>query len=957
MTQNIRAKKNPASALTALIAVICLLLYGYINNCFLYAQTRFHSLQGEVVTFPATKIDSPLIPRLQAGEAIYRTNFGTASDYDEDLWPDGWTQYFGEGYPRFMQVGITSRRSPFGGGCLEIPVQRGATAVFSPRVEILQGLTYVGYAHVFSQGLQHNRVFISISLLDADGRILETTVSGPVVNTEGWIPLATSPVTVEHPEAHGISLGLHVVPFDRQDLRGLVMFGEVSISEQPTIQFDRKTPWRLYTNADAVELSGKITASPSSWYGARLEIRDAYGHVIESRPLAERGRENGPTGTPDDGNGTNRLMTNVGQYGFHWNPPITEPGYYEVVLSLPMPGIDPYTLEPKGTSRSTSFALLEPQGTIVGGDFGWSLPADMTIQQCHELRSLLETAGISRLKFPVWLTDDSPETAWRDHTLFCEWLTDRGIWAIGVLGEPPDELSATWQRQMNLVRNGVPVPPIRSTATAKPDATANPSKPVLDIGKSGNIFILPQEMWLPSVKSTVFRLGMIVPQWQLGRDGDLSLGGFDGLDALLGEIDTQLQQQGLDASIGLPWNWVFPIPQYMSEKDERMPQGFLSLENPWPLTVDDLTYYLEATKETGAARYVMFDLPDKRRYSLESRITDLVRQMIAAKEHGADALFLARPFDENSGLFDLDGRPGELFLPWRTTASVISGKRPVGAFNMPGGSENHLFRGPAGTVMVVWNQTPGEERLFLGKDSVVLDVWGKKMRPEIDNFNHRIPVGPVPVFITNLHHDAAMIRANCVLDEPNIPSRYGQPIPNTLYFTNTTGEALSGWLSMVPPPGVVVEPKSIQFHLMSGETLEQNLTFLLNAQAVSGEQNLRIDVQANLRDAPLFGVYLPINIGGGDVSIDLSTRLNRNDELEVQQAFINDGRQPANFTCTLYIPNRPLQKMQVRNQGFGRSDHTYTIPNGRALIGKPLRIVAKEADGRRVLRYEITAKP
>jgi hypothetical protein len=156
---------------------------------------------------------------------------------------------------------------------------------------------------------------------------------------------------------------------------------------------------------------------------------------------------------------------------------------------------------------------------------------------------------------------------------------------------------------------------------------------------------------------------------------------------------------------------------------------------------------------------------------------------------------------------------------------------------------------------------------------------------------------------------------------------------------------------------VTVEPPAISLNLMSGETSGQPLNFRLSAQALSGEQMLQIDVQAGLPDAPLFSVYQPINIGGGDVSIDLSTRLNRNGELEVYQAFINDGQEPVSFTCMLYIPNRPMQKKPIRNQGFGRYDYTYTIPNGRSLLGKTLRVKATEAGGQRVLKYELTATP
>ena len=926
----------------------------------LCAQVEFRSSGNETVRFPVSAIESPIVEHGQTHDTVYSTVFDLASDINEDLWPDDWTQYFGEGFPRYLQPRIEPRRTPFGSSSLQIPVQRGGVTVFTPRAEILPGLTYMGNVRVLSRGLQFDRVFISLSLLDTDGRILKTTISELIVNTDGWTPLATAPILADHPQAHSVALGIHVVPLDRQDLAGMVEVGQVAISEQPTIHFDRKQPWQLYTHPDEIEVSGRITASQTSWQGAKLEIRDAYGRVVESRPLAERGNNINANSNPSN----TRSRAEVGQYGFQWQPKITQPGYYAVTLSLPMPGIDPHTLEPKGTSQSISFALLEPYGTIVNGDFGWSLPSDMTIEQCHRLQPLLETAGISRLKFPVWLAENNPETIRQQYILFGEWLAERRIQAVGVLATPPDVLLADWQKQMTLVRNGTPLPPLRpttptaaATSTATTVTTTVASKPILDLDQAGNIFLLPPELWLPSIEATVFRLGMIVPHWQFGRDDDQSLTGFDGVSMLLGNVDSRLRQQGVDVSLGLPWDWVYPFPPLPVEQNSQSPRSFLSLDNEWPLTVDDLIYYLDATDPNNAARFVMLDLIDRRRYSLDVRLIDLIHRMIAAKEHGADAVFLPRPFDENFGVFDPVGKPGEMFLPWRTTSLMISGKQPVGGFNMPRGSENHLFRGPSGTVMAVWNETPTDEVLFLGQNSMIVDVWGNKTRPPIDGYRQVIPVGPVPVFVTDLQHNVAMMRQNCRLETTNIPSQYGSPIPNTLYFTNTTAEPVSGNLTMVPPEGVTVEPSVIPLNLMPGETMTQPLTFRLSAQAISGEQMLKIDVQAGFPNVPLFSVYQPMNIGGGDVSIDLSTRLNRNDELEVNQAFINDGQTPVNFTCTLYIPNRPLQKMQIRNQGFGRSDYTYTIPNGRSLLGKPLRVIAKETGTQRVLKYEFPAKP
>jgi hypothetical protein len=39
----------------------------------------------------------------------------------------------------------------------------------------------------------------------------------------------------------------------------------------------------------------------------------------------------------------------------------------------------------------------------------------------------------------------------------------------------------------------------------------------------------------------------------------------------------------------------------------------------------------------------------------------------------------------------VDGTPAELFLPWRTTATAISGGEYLGQMQLPGGSINHVF--------------------------------------------------------------------------------------------------------------------------------------------------------------------------------------------------------------------------------------------------------------------------
>ncbi|MDR1383985.1 MAG: hypothetical protein LBJ67_09100 [Planctomycetaceae bacterium] len=962
-----------------------------------FSQQKFTSSQGEIINFPATTITSLLQPR-QDGEVIFNTNFGVTGESGKLRCPSGWEQFFAVGYPQYIEIEIIPHRSPFGTSCLQLPVQRGNVAIFSPRTEIQSGLTYTGFAYVLASGLKNNRMFISISLLDADGKILKTGISETVVHSEGWFPLATESLTADVPEAHSIAIGLHLVSTSRQDLSGQVEFSIAAIREEPTIRFQNDRDWQIYTNPLEITIRGEIYGTASNENRARLELQNVYGVPLASRPLIENSRKlNQPELFDEISNATLPLASesqkstffppewekeqenesqkktqivstekslekqDVRRYEFYWKPLITEPGFYTVTLSAPSSETT-FSFRSDKKTQSMSFVLLKPYGTLSSGDFGWSLPEETTIDECSRLKPLLAASGISRLKIPIWLSEQTPESVWQKYMKFCEWLNDHRIEPIGVLSVPPAEVINLWKH-----------PQTSKTGTIQTSAqttTAETLFPVLasrDFSKAGDVFSLPSAMWLPSMETTVFRLGMVIPEWQLGREQDLSLTDFSELNAMLEQIHSRWNQQSLDTSLGLVWDWVAPFPQFFQTKEvsknNQPPEttetsgDFLALDNEQTLTADDLTYYLDATRDFPVKRYVSLPPLDRQRYSLETRITDLVGRMIAAKEYEADAIFIPHPFDPNFGLFDHRGMPDSLFLPWRTTSLMISGKTPMGSIHLPNQSENHLFNGLSDMVMMVRNNTPTEESLILGKDCKICDVWGKEISPMVRNAVQTVPVSTLPIFVTRLQPDIARIRQNCFLEESNIPSRYDRTISNKLYFTNTTEQTLIGRLAFRPPPGIVFKPNEVFLNLASGETLEEGLNIRLTPSAVSGKQMVQMDVTTNLNDARFFTVYQPVNVGGDDISLDLSTRLNRNNELEVYQSFRNEGNEPVSFHCTLYAPERPLQNMTVKNQGFGRNDSMYTLSNGSALIGKPLRVIAREIRGKRTLKYELTAKP
>jgi hypothetical protein len=103
-------------------------------------------------------------------------------------------------------------------------------------------------------------------------------------------------------------------------------------------------------------------------------------------------------------------------------------------------------------------------------------------------------------------------------------------------------------------------------------------------------------------------------------------------------------------------------------------------------------------------------------------------------------------------------------------------------------------------------------------------------------------------------------------------------------------------------------------------------------------------------------VYRRIDVGSGDVYIEVVTRLNDRQELEVEQHLVNDAPAPVSFRCHLFAPNRRRQKTQIIGLGHGRDVNTYRLPDGDQLIGKTLWLRAEQIDGARVLNYRFVAE-
>ena len=191
---------------------------------------------------------------------------------------------------------------------------------------------------------------------------------------------------------------------------------------------------------------------------------------------------------------------------------------------------------------------------------------------------------------------------------------------------------------------------------------------------------------------------------------------------------------------------------------------------------------------------------DHPRPSSKPGLPNFVRKIVAAKEHGADGIFISKPFDDRVGLMRANGMPAELLLPWRAAASMLSGTKFLGAIQLPNGSDNRIFVRPDGqAVMVVWNEKPTQEILYLGKDVHVVDLWGRSASPAQQDNQQVIEVGPLPTFVSGLSEPIARWRMALQLRQDHIDSIFERPQKNKIDFKNCFGQGVGGTISIVAP--------------------------------------------------------------------------------------------------------------------------------------------------------------
>jgi hypothetical protein len=270
---------------------------------------------------------------------------------------------------------------------------------------------------------------------------------------------------------------------------------------------------------------------------------------------------------------------------------------------------------------------------------------------------------------------------------------------------------------------------------------------------------------------------------------------------------------------------------------------------------------------------------------------------------------------------------------------------------MPEGSHNHIYIRGGEAVMVVWNEQPTQEILYLGENVRQVDIWGRMAVPEQSGSSQVIHVGVLPTFLTGINQQVSRWRMAVQFEQQRMPSVFGTAHRNGIYIKNFFPQGAGGEVTLHTPNVWKTYPQTMAFKMGAGEELVKPFDVELRFEASSGKHAVRLDFDVHVDRRYQFSVYRDLEVGLGDVVIDISTKLLEDGTLMVEQRMNNHLPKVVDFKCLLYAPDRRRQVNQVFRLGQGQDIKRYYLPNGKELLGKTLWLRAEEIGGNRILNY------
>lgn len=874
---------------------------------------------------------SPQSPPLGDVGVIFAQRFDMDAVRTFDNWPPGWARKRGPGFPEYLPIEISPDEGPTGPGSLKMQLNGGGAVLFSPEIAIDARHSYRLETMIRTAGLQQDSAYVSVTLLGPDHAPLATYRSAYVGHSTPWTTVSIGPLTINHPTACWMLIGLHLEPtqpptlWKSEDLKGTAWFDEIIVTQLPALRLSADHPLHLYPTGKPATFTCELSGFVLDQTTLTLQLRDAFGEPVSDPYQADiADLTQSPAVDEEDGAADLPNMAVI-----LWRPDPLPEGFYQLHAMLEFNG--DVILQ-----QSTTMAVVGHHFNRSGrGDFGWSLSSGQYDLDVEPLSRLLLQAGLHWAKLPAWIDPEQPKRA--DDLV---WLTERlqslRIEPVGLLMDPPKKIrTALIEQQI--------VPP----AVLK-----------LRAPRAAETFALPPDIWYPEVEYTLTQLSTLVRWWQLGSDDDYSLMEEPRLRPKVKQVKKQLDKIGMDLSVGFAWDWLRPLP----DEGQQAPWRYLAMSARPSLAPDELEAYLKAEQPRDVQRWVSITPLPAEVYDVQQRVLDLVHRMLVARSQGASAVILDRPFDRDRGVVHSDGTPGVLFVPWRTLAQAISGAEYLGALDLPASSPNQVYRRSSQSgdeiVVVVWNAVPTAEVMYLGEQTKCFDVWGRpqSMQPTADG-GQMFEVGPWPVIVRSREAALVSSQLSLKLERTDFPPDLGHTYDNAISLQNEFIGGATGTVKLVLPPRWKATPDEFTMELAPGQTWREPFRLRIPYDSDTGRQLVRIDVDL-MADRPYrYSIYRALRVGEDDLQLEVVTRLLSDNQLIVEQRTFNRSDKAITLVCDLFAPGRRRMRQPVGPIPPGMHVEQFVLEDAAELVGETLWLRVQQRGTPYVLNRRFEVQP
>ena len=842
----------------------------------------------------------------QSKQQPYGTVLSFDFEADEDREPDGlpddWNRRRGPGFPSYVACEIDEKHSHIGDQSLHVKVNGGKVAYYSPFnqkvAQIDPRFNYQFRGFIRTERLKHDYALFTVSFLNSRRQRIQRFETRAVTGTHAeWVPLELGPLKPD-PEVRYVVIGCHVDHLADDDINGDVWFDGIWLGKRPRLTLMPDAHDHFLTPDKDIVINAEVSGLESnSLFELQLSLRDVAGEVLEQKSWVLTA------------NGERFSSEGVSGQKIGWKIAARQHGCYFVQATLHR---DKQTVQ----SNETTLVISEPAQSRPTGEFGWSLSSGLGPLTPDELSLVAYEAGIHWVKIPVWSSmHEESATSPVELTRLLEGLYDRSISVVGLLSDPPRTIRSQFAKDW--------------TGTSE-------------------IFALPPEFWGPSIEPVLARYGSTIEYWQLGGDTDTSFSNSKDLLETIEQVTSQFDQLGRNSKIGVQWPWPAATP---------VPTGirnlFTTIGNEDGLTLEEIQQIFSDKNSETAEHWTMLR-PLPLEHSLKVRAGTLIRQMVMARLKGSKGIFLSGVLDGNRGLLNDDGAPTPLFLPFRTTAMNLRGARHLGSFQLPGAPSNHVFERDKSIIVVFPGETPFSTDLNLGDAVEHIDMWGRRSKLPRHGEKHHVTSNGEPVFCTGCSEAMARWRLEAGFESGVIPAEYGGH-PDAIVGRNTWPHGVNGTVSLKIPRDWEAKPSSWDIELAAGESFRLPTTINLPQSASLGTAEVVISFAITSDRRRTFDVHRSLEVGLGDVIVDVYTKPLPDGQLLIEQ-YVSNRTQPLdimNFRCTLSVSGHKSQTEYVTKLGADKDRKEYKLPNAQSLLGHELWLNLEQIGGRRNLNKRL----